>query len=120
MSEACKYKRYIWELPVRWSHWVNVTSIVILAVTGFFIGTPVSFGSSASDFTMGWIRFVHFLRRHQRHAQPAHAAGTDHRTAHNITASQPGHLQRPDYDHDRATDGDVCPASSILDGLCRS
>jgi Ni/Fe-hydrogenase 1 B-type cytochrome subunit len=60
MSESCKFKCYIWELPVRWSHWINVMSIVLLAVTGFFIGTPFSFGSSASDFTMGWIRFVHF------------------------------------------------------------
>jgi len=60
MSESCKFKCYIWELPVRWCHWINVVSIVTLAVTGFFIGTPVSFGSSASDFTMGWIRFVHF------------------------------------------------------------
>lgn len=60
MPNQAKYKRYIWELPVRWCHWTNVLSIVILAITGFFIGNPVSFGSSASDFTMGWIRFVHF------------------------------------------------------------
>jgi len=60
MSQSCKYKCYIWELPVRWCHWINVVSIVTLAVTGFFIGTPFSFGRSASDFTMGWIRFVHF------------------------------------------------------------
>jgi Ni/Fe-hydrogenase 1 B-type cytochrome subunit len=37
-----------------------VVSIVTLAVTGFFIGRPFSFGSSASDFYMGWIRFFHF------------------------------------------------------------
>jgi Ni/Fe-hydrogenase 1 B-type cytochrome subunit len=55
-----KFKRYVWELPVRWCHWTNVLAIVTLAVTGFFIGTPVSFGSSPSDFTMGWIRFIHF------------------------------------------------------------
>lgn len=60
MSDSCKFKCYIWELPVRWCHWINVVSIVTLAVTGFFIGKPFSFGSSASDFTMGWIRFVHF------------------------------------------------------------
>jgi Ni/Fe-hydrogenase 1 B-type cytochrome subunit len=60
MANQAKYKRYIWELPVRWCHWVNVLSIVILSITGFFIGNPVSFGTSASDFTMGWIRFVHF------------------------------------------------------------
>ena len=60
MSESCKYKRYIWELPVRWCHWINVLSIVILSVTGYLIGAPYSFGRSASDFAMGWIRFAHF------------------------------------------------------------
>lgn len=60
MSEQCKFKNYIWELPVRWCHWINVICIVVLSVTGFFIGTPFSFGRSASDFTMGWIRFIHF------------------------------------------------------------
>lgn len=60
MSDNCKFKLYIWELPVRWCHWVNVMSIVILAVSGFFIGTPFSFGSSASSYSMGWIRFIHF------------------------------------------------------------
>jgi len=60
MNAKSKYKHYIWELPVRWCHWINVMCIVLLSVTGFFIGTPVSFGTSASDFTMGWIRFIHF------------------------------------------------------------
>jgi len=60
MSDSCKYKRYIWELPVRWCHWINVVCIVTLSVTGFLIGTPFSYGKSASDFTMGWIRFIHF------------------------------------------------------------
>lgn len=60
MSESCKFKCYIWELPVRWCHWINMVSIVILAVTGFLIGRPYTIGGSASDFSMGWIRFVHF------------------------------------------------------------
>ena len=60
MPNQAKFKRYIWELPVRWNHWTNVMCIVVLSVTGFFIGTPFSFGQSASDFTMGWIRFIHF------------------------------------------------------------
>jgi len=34
--------------------------IVILAVTGLFIGNPYSIGRSASAFSMGWIRFIHF------------------------------------------------------------
>ena len=62
MPNQAKFKRYIWELPVRWNHWTNVLCIVVLSVTGFFIGTPVSFGQSASDFTMGWIRFFQIGR----------------------------------------------------------
>ena len=60
MPNQPKFKRYVWELPVRWCHWINVMSIIVLCVTGFFIGTPFSFGSSASAYTMGWIRFFHF------------------------------------------------------------
>jgi len=60
MPNQAKYRRYVWELPVRLNHWTNVFCIVVLSVTGFFIGTPFSFGQSASDFTMGWIRFFHF------------------------------------------------------------
>lgn len=61
MPKQPKYKHYIWELPVRINHWTNVFSIVVLGVTGFFIGSPYSFGGSASDFTMGWLRFIHFV-----------------------------------------------------------
>lgn len=60
MAQQAKYKRYIWELPVRWCHWVNVISIVILAITGLFIAKPFSIASSTSSYVMGWFRFVHF------------------------------------------------------------
>lgn len=60
MPKTPKYKHYIWELPVRICHWTNVFSIAVLAVTGFFIGSPYNFGGSASDFSMGWLRFIHF------------------------------------------------------------
>lgn len=60
MSSQCKFKRYIWELPVRWCHWINVLSIVTLAVTGLFISYSPSIGRSPADFTMGWMRFFHF------------------------------------------------------------
>ncbi len=51
---------YVWEIPVRVTHWVNVLAFVTLACTGIFIGHPLSIGQTASDFTMGWVRFVHF------------------------------------------------------------
>lgn len=61
MSDLCKFKQYVWELPVRWFHWINVLAIVLLSGTGFLIGRPYSLGISTSDFAMGWIRFVHFV-----------------------------------------------------------
>ncbi len=61
MSSQCKFKRYIWELPVRWSHWVNAACIVILSVTGLYIASPASLGRTPADFQMGWVRFVHFV-----------------------------------------------------------
>ncbi|QWV93799.1 Ni/Fe-hydrogenase, b-type cytochrome subunit [Geomonas oryzisoli] len=61
MSDRCKFKQYVWELPLRWFHWINVLAIVILSGTGYLIGHPVTLGASASDYAMGWIRFVHFV-----------------------------------------------------------
>jgi Ni/Fe-hydrogenase 1 B-type cytochrome subunit len=54
------YEKYVWEVPVRASHWVNMLAIITLAVTGLFIGSPRTLGLTPADFTMGWIRFVHF------------------------------------------------------------
>jgi Ni/Fe-hydrogenase 1 B-type cytochrome subunit len=53
--------KYVWEVPVRLTHWFNVVAITVLCVTGIFIGHPFSIGESASSFTMGWVRFTHFL-----------------------------------------------------------
>jgi Ni/Fe-hydrogenase 1 B-type cytochrome subunit len=53
---------YVYEAPVRLWHWLNALSIVILAVTGYFIASPPpSVAGEASDnFLMGYIRFAHF------------------------------------------------------------
>ncbi|GFO55861.1 Ni/Fe-hydrogenase, b-type cytochrome subunit [Geomonas sp. Red276] len=53
--------RYVWEVPVRASHWVNAVAIVLLSVTGIYIGSPRSLGLTTSDYVMGWVRFVHFV-----------------------------------------------------------
>ena len=47
---------YIWEVPVRLTHWVNVLAILVLSGTGFYIGDPI-FGGSVS--LMAWMRGVH-------------------------------------------------------------
>ena len=55
------YEKYVWEVPVRVTHWVNVVSIITLATTGIFIGTAKTLALEPSQFIMGWFRFVHFV-----------------------------------------------------------
>jgi len=52
--------RYVWEWPVRLTHWVNAISIVVLSVTGFYIGNPYVIVNSTDQFIMGWMRAIHF------------------------------------------------------------
>jgi Ni/Fe-hydrogenase 1 B-type cytochrome subunit len=52
--------RYVWEWPVRITHWVNVISLVVLSVTGFYIGNPFVSVSSTNQFVMGTVRTVHY------------------------------------------------------------
>jgi Ni/Fe-hydrogenase 1 B-type cytochrome subunit len=53
---------YVWEVPVRIWHWVMAACLVVLASTGYLIGsTPPSSGGEAYDkFLFGYIRFAHF------------------------------------------------------------
>lgn len=53
---------YLWEWPIRAMHWTAAISIVVLTVTGLYIGKPYFMtGGEASDhFLMGWVRFLHF------------------------------------------------------------
>jgi Ni/Fe-hydrogenase 1 B-type cytochrome subunit len=55
---------YVWQLPVRFYHWINALSIVVLSVTGYLIGSPLAIasGSEASfGFWFGTVRFIHFV-----------------------------------------------------------
>ena len=49
-------RMYVWQLPVRLTHWVNVAAILILSATGLYIGSPVLGGSV---YLMAWVRGVH-------------------------------------------------------------
>jgi len=53
---------YVYEAPVRLWHWINALSIIVLCVTGYFIGRPLPTmpGEASDHFLMGYIRFVHF------------------------------------------------------------
>lgn len=54
-------EQYVWEVPVRVTHWVNVAAILTLSVTGLYIGTGKTLAHDASQYVMGWVRFIHFV-----------------------------------------------------------
>jgi Ni/Fe-hydrogenase 1 B-type cytochrome subunit len=53
---------YVWDRVVRITHWTIALSIVVLAVTGIYIGNPflVAPGEATGHFIMGWMRIIHF------------------------------------------------------------
>lgn len=54
-------REYIWEVPVRLTHWLFVLSIVAFSVTGLYIGSPYLYAVSTKEYIMGWMRFIHFV-----------------------------------------------------------
>jgi Ni/Fe-hydrogenase 1 B-type cytochrome subunit len=55
---------YVWQLPVRFYHWINALCVAVLAVTGYLIGSPAAITSGAEAYLGYWfgtVRFLHFL-----------------------------------------------------------
>ncbi len=50
---------YVWQVPVRVTHWVTFSAIVVLTVTGAYIADPFFFAFNAE--TMSTMRVVHML-----------------------------------------------------------
>jgi Ni/Fe-hydrogenase 1 B-type cytochrome subunit len=52
---------YVWELPVRITHWLIFFSVIILSATGYYIGHPFIGvrGAARDHFVMGTARAVH-------------------------------------------------------------
>lgn len=51
--------RYVWEWPVRLTHWINFLCVLVLSVTGYYIGNPFLTAGSIDSNLMGWNRFIH-------------------------------------------------------------
>ena len=64
MATIHLYNRiYVWEIPVRIFHWLNVLCITVLAITGYLIGNPPAVMSGAeatNQYYFGIVRFLHF------------------------------------------------------------
>lgn len=60
---APKTTVYVWDLPVRLTHWLNVLCIVVLSLTGYYISNPIiaTQGPASDHFLMGVIRFTHYV-----------------------------------------------------------
>ena len=56
-------RKYVWELPIRLTHWVNTIAILVLFLTGMFIAAPILApqGEAANHFVMGRMRELHFI-----------------------------------------------------------
>lgn len=63
MQELCCDYRwiYLWGLPLRAMHWIAAVAIVVLVVTGLFVGRPyfMAAETDTTPFLMGWMRFLH-------------------------------------------------------------
>jgi Ni/Fe-hydrogenase b-type cytochrome subunit len=62
-APVAEYKQvYLWHWPIRAMHWLAAACIVVLVVTGFYIGRPYFYtsGSATDQFLMGYVRFAHF------------------------------------------------------------
>ncbi len=53
---------YVWEAPVWITHWLITLSIVVLIVTGFYIGNPflIAAGPAKQRFVMGTVKVIHY------------------------------------------------------------
>ena len=53
---------YVYTAGIRIWHWVTALCIVVLAITGYFVGSPppTMSGEASAHFLFGYIRFVHF------------------------------------------------------------
>ena len=52
---------YVWQIPVRVTHWLIVLSIAVSSVTGIYIGHPFMTvpGQAGQSFVMGWMKVIH-------------------------------------------------------------
>jgi Ni/Fe-hydrogenase 1 B-type cytochrome subunit len=61
-------EHYVWEFPVRLTHWTNALCVVVLCFTGYYIGHPyishvhpLFYGVNLkAEWVMGWMRLIHF------------------------------------------------------------
>jgi Ni/Fe-hydrogenase 1 B-type cytochrome subunit len=53
---------YVWDLIVRITHWTIFLTMIVLSITGIYLGRPfvAAPGAARETFVMGWMKIVHF------------------------------------------------------------
>ena len=54
-------RTYVWELPVRVSHWFIFLPVVVLSFTGYYMHNPFIVAKSSTQFLMATMRFTHLV-----------------------------------------------------------
>ncbi len=56
-------RKYVWQAPVRLSHWVNAFAVAALFLSGLYIANPALApnGEAYHHFVMGSVRQIHFV-----------------------------------------------------------
>ncbi|GAB6174160.1 Ni/Fe-hydrogenase, b-type cytochrome subunit [Paradesulfitobacterium aromaticivorans] len=59
--QALRRQVYVWQFPVRIFHWINAAAIIVLFLTGIYIGGPILSPQAEAyqSFVMGQIRYWH-------------------------------------------------------------
>lgn len=52
-------RAYVWEAPVRISHWLIVLSVTVLSFTGYYLHNPFLVATGRHPYVMGTMRFIH-------------------------------------------------------------
>jgi Ni/Fe-hydrogenase 1 B-type cytochrome subunit len=52
---------YVWEQPVRVSHWFIFLAVVVLSFTGYYMHNPFIVARSSTTFLMATMRFIHVV-----------------------------------------------------------
>jgi Ni/Fe-hydrogenase 1 B-type cytochrome subunit len=60
-SNNDRMKVYVWEFPVRFTHWVNFFCILTLSLTGYIMGSELDNPIYTKQYILSWIRFIHFV-----------------------------------------------------------
>jgi len=52
---------YVWDIVVRGTHWIIALSILVLSITGIYLGRPFmsAAGPAKEHFVTGWMRVIH-------------------------------------------------------------